>query len=96
MRSVFEAELADHIPVVKTSIQGTRLVGRMCVGKDLVNCSKAAVRCSAFGAKPQGAVRQATRTGFCCRILPQIRVTASYRLHAILHAAMLGHADTMY
>ncbi len=32
MRSVFEAELAEHIPVVKTSIQGTRLVGRMCVG----------------------------------------------------------------
>ena len=30
--SVFEAELADHIPVVKTSIAGTRLVGRMCVG----------------------------------------------------------------
>lgn len=31
--SVFEAELADHIPVIKTSIAGTRLVGRMCVGK---------------------------------------------------------------
>jgi len=30
--SVFEAELADHIPVVKTSISGTRLVGRLCVG----------------------------------------------------------------
>lgn len=30
--SVFEAELADHIPVVKTSIAGTRLVGRMVVG----------------------------------------------------------------
>jgi hypothetical protein len=30
--SVFEAELADHIPVVKTSIAGTRLVGRMTVG----------------------------------------------------------------
>lgn len=30
--SVFEAELGDHIPVVKTSIQGTRLVGRLCVG----------------------------------------------------------------
>ena len=30
--SVFEAELADHIPVVKTTIAGTRLVGRMCVG----------------------------------------------------------------
>lgn len=30
--SVFEAELADHVPVVKTSIAGTRLVGRLCVG----------------------------------------------------------------
>mmetsp|Transcript_11490 Transcript_11490/g.31351 ORF Transcript_11490/g.31351 Transcript_11490/m.31351 type:complete len:246 (+) Transcript_11490:36-773(+) len=30
--SVFEAELADHIPVIKTSIAGTRLVGRLCVG----------------------------------------------------------------
>ncbi|GAB4820547.1 hypothetical protein N2152v2_007593 [Parachlorella kessleri] len=29
--SVFEAELADHIPVIKTSIAGTRLVGRMVV-----------------------------------------------------------------
>lgn len=31
-RSVFEAELADHIPVIKTSVAGTRLVGRMTVG----------------------------------------------------------------
>ena len=31
--SVFEAELADHIPVVKTSIAGTRLVGRLTVGE---------------------------------------------------------------
>ena len=30
--SVFEAELADHIPVIRTSIAGTRLVGRMTVG----------------------------------------------------------------
>ena len=30
--SVFEAELADHIPVVKTSVAGTRLVGRVTVG----------------------------------------------------------------
>ncbi len=30
--SVFEAELADHVPVVKTSLAGTRLVGRLCVG----------------------------------------------------------------
>lgn len=30
--SVFEAELADHIPVIKTSVAGTRLVGRVCVG----------------------------------------------------------------
>ena len=30
--SVFEAELVDHIPVIKSSIAGTRLVGRMTVG----------------------------------------------------------------
>jgi len=29
---VFEAELADHIPIIRTSIAGTRIVGRMCVG----------------------------------------------------------------
>ena len=32
MCSLLEGELADHIPVVKTSIAGTRLVGRMSVG----------------------------------------------------------------
>jgi translation initiation factor 6 len=30
--SVFETELSDHIPVIKTSIAGTRLVGRLAVG----------------------------------------------------------------
>ncbi|KAG6519960.1 hypothetical protein ZIOFF_016989 [Zingiber officinale] len=30
--SVFESELADVIPVVKTSIGGTRIVGRLCAG----------------------------------------------------------------
>jgi translation initiation factor 6 len=30
--STFEAELADVIPVVKTSIAGTRIVGRLCAG----------------------------------------------------------------
>mmetsp|Transcript_52395 Transcript_52395/g.104947 ORF Transcript_52395/g.104947 Transcript_52395/m.104947 type:complete len:247 (+) Transcript_52395:53-793(+) len=30
--SVFESELADHIPVIHTSIAGTRIIGRMCVG----------------------------------------------------------------
>lgn len=30
--SVFESELSDHIPVIKTSISGTRLVGRLTVG----------------------------------------------------------------
>lgn len=30
--SVFESELSDNIPVIKTSIGGTRLIGRMCVG----------------------------------------------------------------
>lgn len=31
--SVFESELADVIPVVKTSIGGTRIIGRLCIGK---------------------------------------------------------------
>ncbi|CAD7705033.1 unnamed protein product [Ostreobium quekettii] len=30
--SVFESELADHIPVVKAPVAGTRLVGRMTAG----------------------------------------------------------------
>jgi translation initiation factor 6 len=30
--SVFESELAEHIPVIKTSVAGTRLVGRLTVG----------------------------------------------------------------
>lgn len=30
--SVYEAELASHIPVVHTTIAGTRIIGRMCVG----------------------------------------------------------------
>jgi len=30
--SAFEAELADVIPVVKTSIAGTRIIGRLCAG----------------------------------------------------------------
>ena len=30
--SVFEAELADHIPVVQTSIAGMRILGRVTVG----------------------------------------------------------------
>ncbi|XXG55637.1 hypothetical protein AAC387_Pa03g3260 [Persea americana] len=30
--STFEAELADAIPVVKTSIAGTRIIGRLCAG----------------------------------------------------------------
>ncbi|CAI0399271.1 unnamed protein product [Linum tenue] len=31
--SIFESELADVIPVVKTSIGGIRIIGRQCVGK---------------------------------------------------------------
>ena len=32
--SVFEAELADHIPVFRASIAGCRIVGRLCVGNN--------------------------------------------------------------
>lgn len=34
--SVFEQELADHIPVVHTSIAGCRFVGRVTVGEWLI------------------------------------------------------------
>ncbi|KAM7523938.1 hypothetical protein LguiA_013840 [Lonicera macranthoides] len=38
--SMFESELADVIPVVKTSIGGTRIIGRLCAGEDIVDsCS---------------------------------------------------------
>merc|ERR1739848_827563 len=30
--SVFEAELAEHIPVIHASIAGCRVIGRMCAG----------------------------------------------------------------
>lgn len=30
--SVFEAELADHVPVIHASVAGTRIIGRMTVG----------------------------------------------------------------
>lgn len=30
--SAFESELADVIPIVKTSIGGTRIIGRLCAG----------------------------------------------------------------
>jgi translation initiation factor 6 (eIF-6) len=33
---VFEAELADVVPVVRASIGGTRIVGRLCVGEHLL------------------------------------------------------------
>ena len=31
--SVFEQELADHVPVVHTSVNGGRFIGRVTVGK---------------------------------------------------------------
>lgn len=34
--SVFEAELAEHIPVVKCSIAGVRIIGRQVVGELLI------------------------------------------------------------
>jgi translation initiation factor 6 len=37
--SVFEQELADHIPVIHTSIAGCRFVGRVVVGASLVKSS---------------------------------------------------------
>lgn len=41
--SIFEGELSREIPVIKSSIAGTRLVGRMCVGEILqTSCSRPA------------------------------------------------------
>lgn len=37
--SVFEAELADHIPVVHASIAGIRPIGRLCVGILICLCT---------------------------------------------------------
>lgn len=50
--SIFEQELADHIPVVHTSIAGCRFVGRVTVGNYcvttvellLLNCARLAVK----------------------------------------------------
>ena len=36
LRSVFEVELAEHMPVFKTSIAGIRSVGRMCAGTTIL------------------------------------------------------------
>lgn len=33
LHSIFEAELADTIPVIHASVAGCRIIGRMCVGK---------------------------------------------------------------
>jgi translation initiation factor 6 (eIF-6) len=38
VRSTFEAELGDVIPVVKTSIGGSRIIGRLCAGKGFFSC----------------------------------------------------------
>jgi len=41
--SIFEGELSREIPVIKSSIAGTRLVGRMCVGEILqTSCNRPA------------------------------------------------------
>jgi translation initiation factor 6 len=36
--SVFEGELADHIPVIYATIAGTRIVGRMTAGAHISLC----------------------------------------------------------
>ena len=56
---MFEAELADHIPVIKTSVAGTRLVGRMTVGNRngllLPNTTTDQGGCTAVGRRGGGA-----------------------------------------
>lgn len=51
--SVFEAELAEHIPVVKTAVAGTRLVGRLCVGRYIDVWPSQCVFCSFLDISPQ-------------------------------------------
>lgn len=72
-RSVFESELSDHIPVVKTSVAGTRLVGRMTVGM----CTAWRLRCV-----HAQLCQQATAMACSSPTPPQTKVW-----HGCLHAA---------
>ena len=47
--SVFESELAETIPIVRTSIAGTRIIGRMCAG-----ASRRSDRASPPRSRPRG------------------------------------------
>uniref|UniRef100_A0A2P2JZW8 Eukaryotic translation initiation factor 6-2-like n=1 Tax=Rhizophora mucronata TaxID=61149 RepID=A0A2P2JZW8_RHIMU len=77
--SVFEAELADVIPVVKTSIGGTRIVGRLCAGEDS-QCpfSFTSLSLGLLVLLAMHTARvfywQETRMGFLCRTPPLTKV----------------------
>ena len=76
--STFEAELADVIPVVKTSIAGTRIIGRLCAGEnsELFPCPRiryplllpTLVNASVL-------FWQETKMGFLCLTPPLIKVS---------------------
>jgi hypothetical protein len=99
--SVFESELAETVPIVRTSIAGTRIIGRMCAGTWVLP-----LRLWPISTPPTAAglpnrhdslwvklthrtasIRQATRTACCCRALPPTR---SYCIRETLFPRMLS------
>ncbi|KAJ0039098.1 hypothetical protein Pint_22685 [Pistacia integerrima] len=80
--STFETELVDVIPVVKTSIAGTRIIGRLCV-------------CKLF---PYPNMWDGNKNGFYCRTLPltkriEERLSALGNCLACNDHVALTHAD---
>ena len=73
--SVLEAELAGGVPVVRSSVAGTRIVGRLCVGEDLAvffHLLEAWCLANVLSLYLPG--RQVTREGCFFRIPPPIKV----------------------
>ena len=66
--SVFESELAETIPIVRTSIAGTRIIGRMCAGASPLCLPRYLRPLAAPLAHPRG-----------CRWLLRARLRAAWR-----------------
>jgi hypothetical protein len=62
--SVFESELADHIPVIHTTIAGCRIIGRLTAGTSFAD---SATDFLAQSLTPNTSSAQATRTACSCR-----------------------------
>lgn len=98
--SVFEAELADHIPVVKTSVAGTRLVGRVTVGVRVTDCTGGNTILvpyifRAFAGNKNGLLMPNTTTdqGEPARVLRRLWVhSPSYSGHQAQHGRLSSHA----